>query len=94
MLALGGEIDTVVEITRYDVSAAADHGLEQLRAALEVDDFDIDAGLLIFAQRLRKHGGQVAQARPATDGERHFRLCERKARRKDERGERNTEPPD
>ena len=87
MLAFGGEIDAVIEIAGDDVGAAADHGLEQLRAALEIDDLDIDACFFIFAERLRQHRGQVAQARSATDGERHFRLGERKALRKDERGE-------
>ena len=94
MLALGGEIDAMVEITGDDIGAAADHSLERLRAALEIDDLDIDAGLLIFAERLRQHGGQVAQARPAADGERDLRLRERKAARQDERGERNAEPPE
>ncbi len=64
MLALGGEIDAVVEIAGDHIGAAADHGLERLRAALEVDDLDIDAGLLEFAELLGQHGRQIAQAQP------------------------------
>ena len=52
MLVLGGEIDAMIEIAGYDVGAAADHGVERLRAALEVDHLDIDAGLLVFAELL------------------------------------------
>ena len=94
MLALGGEIDAVVEIAGHHVGAAADHGLERLRAALEVDHLDIDAGLLELAELLGEHGRQIAQAAGAADGERDLGLREREARRQQQRGERSNEPPD
>ena len=40
LLALGGEIDAVIEIAGDDVGAAAEHRLQRLRAALEIDQFD------------------------------------------------------
>ena len=60
MLSFGGEVYAVIEITGYNVGTAADHGLERFRTALEIDDLDIDAGLLIFPKRLREHRGQIA----------------------------------
>ena len=92
MLALGGEIDAVVEIAGHHVGAAADHGLERFRAALEVDHLDLDAGLLEFAELLGQHGRQIAQAAAAADGERDLGLREREARRQNKRGERNAQP--
>jgi len=52
MLALGGEIDAMIEITGDDIGAAANNCLERFGTALEVDDLYIDAGLLVLAERL------------------------------------------
>ena len=82
MLALGGEIDAMVEIAGDDVGRAADHRLERFRAALEVDDVDIHAGLFVFAELLGQHGRQIAEAGAAADRERHLRLRQRNARSK------------
>ena len=64
----------MIEIARHDIGAAADHGGERLRAALEVDHLDLDAGLLEFAELLGQHGRQIAQAGRAADGERDLGL--------------------
>ncbi len=50
-----------------DAGAAADHRGERLRAALEVDQLDLDAGLFVFAELLGQHGGQIAEAGGAAD---------------------------
>src|SRR4029077_3799927 len=92
MLALGREIDAVVEITRYDVGAAADHSFEGFRTALEVDDLDIEAGLFVLAERLCQHGGQIAQARPATDRKGDLGLRKRDAARQHNGYKRRSEP--
>ena len=95
MLALGGEIDAMVEIARDYVGRAAHHRLERHRAALELDYVDIDTGLFEFAELVRQHGRQVAQAARATDGERDFRLrrCRtgHQAGRQNEHGQRRCE---
>ena len=51
-LVLGGQIDAMIEIAGHHVGAAADHGGERLRAALEIDDLDVEAGLFVFAELL------------------------------------------
>src|ERR1700690_1819894 len=94
MLALGGEIDAVVEIAGHHVGAAAYHSLERLRAALEVDDLDIDAGFLELTELLGQDSRQIAQAATAADGDRDLGLRERETRRQQKRGERGCEPPD
>ena len=67
LLLLGGEIDAVIEIAGNHVGAAAEHGLERIRAALEIDQFDGKAGLVEFAELLGQHGRQIAQAGAAAD---------------------------
>ena len=62
LLLLGGQIDAMVEIARHHVGAAAEHRLERVRAALEVDQFDGKAGLVEFAELLGQHGRQITQA--------------------------------
>src|SRR4029077_15944303 len=94
MLALGREIDAVIEIARYDVGAAADYSFEGFRAALEVDDLDIDAGLFVLAERLCQHGGQIAQARPATDCKGDLGLRKGKAARQHDGCKRRSDPPE
>src|SRR4029079_9475098 len=94
MLALGRKIDAVVEIARYDVGAAADDSFEGFRAALEIDDLDIDAGLFVFAERLCQHGGQIAQARSAADCKSDLGLRKRKAARQHNGYKRRSEPPE
>ena len=94
VLALGGEIDAVVEIARHHVGAAANDGLERFRAALEVDDVDVDARLFEFAELLGEHRRQIAQAAAATDRERDLRLREREAARQHKRGEHRDKPPE
>ena len=73
-LVLGGEIDAMVEIAGHHVGAAADHRGERLRAALEIDQFDLDAGLFVFAELLGQHGRQIAQAARAADRDGDLRL--------------------
>ena len=57
----------MVEIAGDHVGAAAEHGFERVRAALEVDQFDRKAGLFIFAELLGQHRRQIAQAGAAAD---------------------------
>ena len=73
-LVLGGEIDAMVEIAGHHVGAAADHRGERLRAALEIDQFDLDAGLFVFAELLGQHGRQIAQAARPADRDGDLRL--------------------
>ena len=68
----------MVEITRDHVGAAAEHGGERLRAALEIHHLDSDAGLVVFAEVLCQHRRQVAEASGAADGDRDLRLRKRK----------------
>ena len=64
----------MVEIAGHHVGAAAEHGFERIRTALEVDQFDIEAGLVEFAELLGQHGRQVAQAGAAADRDRDLAL--------------------
>ncbi len=74
LLLLGGEIDAVVEIAGNHVGAAAEHGLERVRAALQIDQFDGKAGLVEFAKLLCQHGRQIAQAGAAPHRDRDLAL--------------------
>ena len=74
LLLLGGEIDAVVEIAGNHVGAAAEHGLERVRAALEIDQFDGKARLVELAELLGQHGRQIAQAGAAPDRDGDFAL--------------------
>ena len=94
MLALGGEIDAVIEIAGDHVGRAADHRLERFRAALEVDDLDVEAGLLELAELVGEDGRQIAEAAAAADGERDLGLRQRQARRQQQGGERNDKTAD
>ena len=78
-LLLGGEVDAVVEIAGHHVGAAAEHGLERIRAALQVDQFDGKPGLVVFAELLGQHGRQVAQAGAAADRDGDFGLRRRRS---------------
>ena len=40
----------MVEIARHHVGAAAEHGFQRVRAALEVDQFHREAGLVELAE--------------------------------------------
>jgi hypothetical protein len=73
VLVLGGEIDAVIVIARHHIGAAANHRGERLGAAFEINEFDLHAGLFVFAELLGKHGRQIAQ----TDGpaDRNGDLC-------------------
>ena len=73
----GGEIDAVVEVAGDHVGAAAEHRLQRIGATLEVDQIDIEPGLLVRAQLRGEHRGQIAQARTAADGDRNpaLRRC-------------------
>ncbi len=94
MLALRGEVDAVIVIARDHVGRAADHRLERLRATLEVDQFDIDAGLLVLAELLGQHGRQVAQAARTADRDRDLGLGlrNRDAGQQRQRAERDNGP--
>ena len=47
--------------------AAAEHGLERVRAALQIDQFDLKARFVELAELLGEHGRQIAQAGAAPD---------------------------
>ena len=64
----------MVEIAGHHVGAAAEHRLQRVRAALEVDQFDVEAGLVVFAELLGQHGRQIAQAGAAADRDRDLAL--------------------
>src|ERR1044071_5713200 len=85
VLTLGGKIHAVVEISRYNISAAANDGLERLRAALEVHHIDRNSRLFEFAELLCKDSGQIAQAAPTADGDRYFGLSKCETARQHER---------
>ena len=80
-LLLGGQIDAMVEIAGNHVGAAAEHGFERIRAALEVDQFDGKPGLFVFAELLGQHRRQIAQAGAAADRDRDLALRCGKTRR-------------
>ena len=42
----------MIVIARHHIGRAADHGLQRLRAALEVDQLDLEPGLIEFAELL------------------------------------------
>ena len=92
LLLLGGKIDAMVEIAGHHVGTAAEHGFERIRAALEVDQFDRDARLLVFAKLFRQYGRQVAQAAAATDGDGDLALGRGGAADQGQRQQRAREP--
>jgi hypothetical protein len=92
LLLLRCEIDAMVEIAGNDVGAAAEHGLERVRAALEVDQLDIEAGLLVLAELLGEHRRQVAQAGAAAHCDRDLALRCGKAGGERQREQRAREP--
>jgi len=49
VLAFGGEVDAMVEITGNDIGAAADDRLERFGTALEIDDLDLDARFMTIS---------------------------------------------
>ena len=92
LLLLGGKIDAVVEIAGNHVGAAAEHGLERVRAALQVDQFDGKAGLVEFAELLGQHRRQIAQAGAAPDRDRDLALRCGKTGRQHQRQQRPGKP--
>ena len=91
-LLLGGQIDAMVEIAGHHVGAAAEHGLQRVRAALEVDQFDGQPGLFVFAELLGQHGRQIAQAGAAADRDRDLALRCGKSRGQRQRQQRAGQP--
>ena len=91
-LLLGGQIDAMVEIARHHVGAAAEHGLQRVRTALEVDQFDGQPRLFVFAELLGQHGRQIAQAGAAADRDRDLALRCGKTRRQRQRQQRSGQP--
>jgi hypothetical protein len=79
----------VIEISRHHVGAAAEHRSQRLRAALEVDQFDIEPGLLVFAELLCQHRRQVAEAASAADRDGDLGLRRRRTRGQHQRAERD-----
>ena len=75
----GGEIDAVVEIAGDHVGAAAEHGPQRVRTALQIDQFDRKSRLFILAELPGQHGRQIAQAGAAPDGDRHLALRRRES---------------
>ncbi len=92
LLLLGGEIDAVVEIAGNHVRAAAKHGLERVRAAFQVDQFDGKACLVEFAQLFCQHGRQIAQAGTAPDGDRDLALRRGEVGHQKQRQQRGAKP--
>jgi hypothetical protein len=64
----------MIKIAGNDVGAAAEHGPERVRAALQIDQFDRKAGFVEFAEFFRQHGRQIAQAGAASDRDRDLGL--------------------
>ena len=77
-LLLGGQVDAMVEIAGNHVGAAAEHGLERIRATLQIDQLNGKTRLLELAKLLCQHGGQIAQAGAAADGDGNLALRCRK----------------
>ena len=92
LLLLGGEIDAVVEIAGDHVGAAAEHGLERVRAALQIDQFDRKPRLVEFAKLLGQHGRQIAQAGAAADGDGDLALRRREIGHQEQRQQRRGKP--
>ena len=82
----------MVEIAGHHVGAAAEHGLERIRTALEVDQFDGKAGLVVFAELLGQHGRQIAQAGAAADRDGDLALRCGKTGRQRQRQQRPGQP--
>ena len=82
----------MVEIAGHHVGAAAEHGLERIRAALEVDQFDGKPGLFVFAKLLGQHGRQIAQAGAAADRDGDLALRCGKAGCQHQRQQRSGQP--
>jgi hypothetical protein len=74
----------MVEVTGDHVGAAAEHSLERVRAAFQVDQIDGKARLLELAELLGEHGRQIAQAGATADGDRDLGLRRRERRRQDQ----------
>ena len=64
----------MVEIAGHHIRAAAEHRLQRIRTALEIDQLDADAGFVEFAELARQHRRQVAQAGAAADRDGHLAL--------------------
>ena len=64
----------MIVVAGNHIRASADHRRERLRTALEVDELDLDAGLFVFAELLREHGRQIAEAAGAPDRDLDARL--------------------
>ncbi len=70
LLLPGGEIDAMIEVAGDHVGAAAEHGFQRIRAALEVDQADIEARLLELAELPGQHCRQIAEAGASADRDR------------------------
>ena len=79
----------MVEIAGHHVGAAAEHGLQRVRAALEVDQFDRQPRLFIFAELPCQHGRQIAEAGAAADRDGDLALRCGKARGERQRQQRS-----
>jgi len=79
----------LIVIARNHIGAAADHRGERLGAALKVDEFDIQSGVLVFAELFGKHRRQITQASGPADRDRDLRRrhagCQRKRAERDGR---------
>ena len=82
----------MVEIAGNHVGAAPEHGLERVRAALEIDQFDGKARLVEFAELFCQYGRQIAQAGAAADRDRDLVLRCGKTGRHYQRQQRRGQP--
>ena len=92
LLLLGGQVDAMVEIAGNHVGAAAEHRLERVGAALQIDQFDGKPGLVVLAELLGQHRRQIAQAGAAPDRDGDLALRCGKARRQYQRQQRPGQP--
>src|ERR1700681_3450225 len=86
----------MIVVSGYHVGAAADHGGQCLRAALEVDELDLETGLVVFAEFAREHRRQVTKASSAAHRDRDLGFAALRSRNpteQDEGRKRYKEPP-
>ncbi len=82
----------MVEIAGNHVGAAAEHGPQRVRSALEIDQLDVEPGLVELAELFCEHGRQIAQAGAAPDRDGDLALRRSETGRQRERQQRAGQP--
>jgi hypothetical protein len=82
----------MVEIAGHHVGAAAEHGFQRVRTAFEVDQFNRQPRLVVFAELFGQHRRQVAQAGAAADRDRDLALRRGKSRGQRQGQQRSGQP--